>query len=271
MHPLIYNLLGFTKRNAGKILTVASVGGLVGTSVLSAKGATKVANALHDADVMDEKEEVKLYLKSYAPAATTGLFTTAAIIGIELLGERKAAALSAALTVAAENYRLYRQKNIELHGKEADDEVIEAVASTMLDNGYIGTGNGFGMDIDDIDYSDTDTEHLFYEPISGMHFKSTLGAVMDARYHLNRNFALRGYASVPEFLWLLGVGEEVDVYSVCPEEGEYGWDCSYLADMCENYWIDILVQAKQMTNGKPLYYIYYPVEPVTNYDGSCRP
>lgn len=265
MNPIAKKTLGFCKKHAGKILTVAALAGMTETAILSAKGATKVARIMSKVDTLTDKEEVKIYLRAYSPAVLTGIGTAAAIVGIEVLGERKAAALAAAYALASDNYKKYRGKNIELFGKQNDDDIIQAVSSDYLeDSSYgISTDTGWSSHSDPIGYC-KDTKRLFYEPVTGQFFWSTMSAFQDARYHLNRNFSERNYTNVDEFLWLLGIGPEVNPWSLepDPESDALGWDFDYLYDMQEKYWVDICLDLKKTPNGHEYYAIYYPVEPV---------
>lgn len=247
--------------HASKILTGVAIAGVAGTGILSAKAGRKVERELQKADVMSEKEEVELYLKSYAPPVVTGLATTAAIVGIEVLGERKAAALMAAYGLVQNSYNLYRQKNIDIYGREADTTVIHAMESSVVNGDYGYCYDGY-YSYDDIDYKKFPRE-LFYEPITGTLFWSCMPAFLNARYHLQILFDRHGFASLGEFLELLGVGPKVRSYP--REDDELGWSCDYLADMTGDYVIEISADEYER-DGKKVREIAYALEPVTNYD-----
>lgn len=272
MNKLVFKLLEFGKHNAGKILTGASLAGLTGTAILSAKAATKVANVLNKTDILDEKDEVRMYLSAYGPPVAMGLATAAAIVGIEVLGEKKAAALTAAYGLVSSAYNKYRKKNIDIYGKDHDETIVDAISSEYLSGEYgVDYGGGWAMHRDPINYA-KDGIHWFYEPETGIFFKSSMSAFQDARYHLNRNFHLRGYTNVAEFNWLLGIGPEVDPYQLSAEESlsgkddDKGWNIDYLLEMSDRDWIDICLDLKKRDDGSDYYAIYYPVEPVPYYE-----
>lgn len=75
---------------------------------------------------------------------------------------------------------------ISLCGKETDYSVEKAVAEEQRakDEGLPGF---------------TETQTFYFEPY-GKFFESTMENVMQAEYHLNRNFILQGYVSVNDFL-----------------------------------------------------------------------
>ena len=52
-----------------------------------------------------------------------------------------------------------------------------------------------------------DRKVIFYEEVSGESIARYEREVMDAEYHLNRNFVLRGVASLNEFYAFLGLPE----------------------------------------------------------------
>ena len=92
-----------------------------------------------------------------------------------------------------------------------------------------------------------------------IYFQSTPQDVIEAEYHLNRNFALRGSASVREFFAFLGI---LDRY---PDEYEdmLGWDCQVmLEDWGITPWIDF--EHNHTTDpdtGEVINMIYYTWEP----------
>ena len=84
-----------------------------------------------------------------------------------------------------------------------------------------------------------------FQPIGTkcIYFQSTLADVIEAEYHLNRNFALRGSASVREFFAFLGILDQFpEEYGDC-----YGWDVQVMIedwgiepwiDFCHSHTID---------------------------------
>ena len=65
-----------------------------------------------------------------------------------------------------------------------------------------------------------DDKVVFYEELSGESIVCYEREIMDAEYHLNRNFALRGYAALNEFYEFLGLPKT--------DYGDaVGWSMSY--------------------------------------------
>ena len=68
---------------------------------------------------------------------------------------------------------------------------------------------------------------MFYDPISERYFESTIGKVLQAEYHLNRNFMFAGYISLNEFYEFLGI-----------EETELGATVGWNSCNGDIFWID---------------------------------
>lgn len=63
-----------------------------------------------------------------------------------------------------------------------------------------------------ISHSDFDEEdekvRMFYDVYSDRYFRSTISRVLEAEYHINRNFVLGGIVSVADFYSFLGLSYE---------------------------------------------------------------
>ena len=78
---------------------------------------------------------------------------------------------------------------------------------------------------------------------------------MDAIYHLNRNYILRGYTVLNELYDFLGL-DPTDIGSIM------GW-----APLDEGmYWIEFNHRKTEMENGTEFYIIEMPFEPSVDYD-----
>lgn len=64
-----------------------------------------------------------------------------------------------------------------------------------------------------------------------MHFRTTMAAVLNAQYHVNRNLSVRGVCPLNEYLSFLGL-DEVDGGDVI------GWDICYMIEEMDCYWLD---------------------------------
>ena len=89
---------------------------------------------------------------------------------------------------------------------------------------------------------------LFYDSFSKRYFQSTIEQVIQAEYHLNRNFVLGGYVTLNQFYEFLGIAQ-------LKETEELGW-----AIEDEFYWIDFN-HSKKVVNNKECIVIDYVLYP----------
>lgn len=208
----------YLRRRAPAVLTCLSAAGVVATAVLAASGTPKALSLMEEAAKKKGKpltraETACAALPAYAPAAAVGLGTIACIFGVNILNRHQQASLASAYALLDSYHREYRRKLAELHGEEADREVRDAIVRSRCNFHPLHVG-------------EPDRKAIFYEEISGESIACYEREVMDAEYHLNRNFALRGTASLNEFYSFLGLPETV--YGE-----EVGWT------MADGYsWID---------------------------------
>lgn len=206
------------KRNSPTILTCLGVIGVISTVVMSVKATAETMNALEEAsekkgEELNAVEIVKIAAPIYIPTILTGMATITCIVGANSINKKKNAALSSAYCMASNSFNEYRRKLIELHGKEADIEIRDALARERCDYHVI-----------DLDVPDQKV--IFYDEMSGQSILRYEREIIDAEYHFNRNYVLRGYAAINEFYEFLGMPQQ-------DWGDEIGWSCSDGI-----YWID---------------------------------
>lgn len=228
---IFYRSTTYVKRNSPTILTCLGAAGVVMTSVMTAKATSEAIKTIENekqnrvikqgcnnymadnGELLSKGETLLLVWKCYVPTAIVGASTIICIFGSNTLNKRKQASLTSAYALLSNYHKEYCNKLIELHGKEIDEEVRNAIARECCNFHQIG------LDI-------PDRKVVFYDEISGRSIVRYEREVMDAEYHLNRNFVLRGYASLNEFYRFLGLPET--------DYGEeLGWSISN-----GYYWID---------------------------------
>lgn len=242
----------FVKRNSSTILTIAGAAGMIAT-VATAVAATKKAVALVDKAKEEKGEDLTTgemlgtVAPSYIPTILLGGATLACIFGANALSRRQQASLVSAYMLVDGMHKEYRDKVKELLGEETDVRIREAIAMDHCEDAgaYVP---GYGS-------LDTDGEtRLFYEEYRGRYFESTIEAVLNAEYHLNRNFSMRGYAYLNEFYEFLGLPTT--------EDGEVlGWSQWELAEQYEASWIDFSHRLVTMEDGLECYMIEFPLPP----------
>ena len=229
MNNLIKNAKIFFERNSATILTCIGAAGVVGTAVLTAKAAVKASKILEEAkeeksEELTAVEAIKTVGLNYIPAAVVGVSTIACIFGANVLNKRRQASLASAYALINSSYKEYKAKLKELYSEEVHNNIVDTIAAEKCGEVHISAGSLTGVCSQEIE-SDTEPR-LFYDEYSGRYFETTIEKVLLAEYHLNRNYALRGFANLNEFYKFLGL-----------ETTDYGeavaWDCC-----SENYWID---------------------------------
>ncbi|MEY8515366.1 DUF6353 family protein [Lachnospiraceae bacterium 29-84] len=192
-----HKLMLYLKRYTPTILTYLSAVGVAVTAAMAVKASPK---AIHLIDEMADKKERSLtrleiayaVLPAYVPAIAVGLSTVACMFGANILNKRQQASLASAYAVLCNYHKEYRRKLVELSGEETDIEIRNAIVRGQCNYHPVG------IDV-------PDEKSIFYEEISGESITCYEKEIMDAEYHLNRNFVLRGYVSLNEFYGLLGL------------------------------------------------------------------
>lgn len=214
------------------ILSVVSVVGLAVTVVTAVRVTPKAVRILDDRKTekgsdLTVKETVKSVWKCYIPTLTIGIGTAACIIGANVLNKRAQASLASAYALVSNAYGKYKGKVVELYGKDTHDKIISSIAAEKSNAAPIYAGSFIKSLC--LDFGEDEEELLFYDTFSGRYFTSTVSKVLQAEYHLNRNYVLGGEVSANDFYDFLGIGR-VD------GGNEIGWSL-YNVDG-EIMWID---------------------------------
>ena len=247
----------YLQHNSSTILTVVSAVGVVATSVMTAKATIKAFELINEAECekkreLSKKEIVVLAGPSYFPAILVGASTIACLFGANILNKKQQAMLSSAYAIASTSFKEYKNKVKELYGEETHNNIINSIASEKAKDVHMNASYMFG---DCSTSFDEDSEpRLFYDEFSGRYFETTTEQVLNAEYHLNRNYALRGYATLNEFYDFLGL-EQTDYGEIL------GW-----APLDEGmYWIEFNHRKLIMDDGLQCYILEMPFEPREEY------
>lgn len=221
------------KRGSPTILTCVGAFGVIATAALAVKATPKAVHLIqtdskkrHNGDpyASTKMEAVKSCWTCYVPAAATGAATIVCIFGANVLNRKQQASLASAYALVSRQYRDYKNKVKEFHGKAAHERIMSSLAverpeAPPIYNSLSGKELGFGVTDEEI--------RLFYDAFSERYFQATISQVLLAEYHLNRNFQLN-YGEIPltEFYSFLGLDTPEDLKNLC-------W---YVSDYY--YWID---------------------------------
>ena len=197
----------YLKRSSPTILTCVGAIGVVATSVLAVKATPKAVDIIQAREGIDHEgnyygptklEVIQLTWKCYIPAALVGLSTIACIFGANVLNKRNQASLASAYALLRESYQQYRKAANTVYGEDADSKIKVQIAK----DAYV-SADGYSVYSSDLD---SESEKILcYDLFSQRYFTSTMAAVLNAQYHINRNFQLKGSVSINEFYEFLGI------------------------------------------------------------------
>lgn len=244
----------FIKKNAGTILSVMGSIGVVVTAITAARAAPKAIKLLDDAreekgSKLSKMEIAQIGFKTYLPVGLVSAATITCIMSANVLSRNKQANITSAYALLDQSYKDYRRKVIEMYGEETDHKIIEAIAvdrakevrisaSYMCDNVDLSLDDSSGKPV------------LWYEEYSKRFFEATLEQILSAEYHLNRNYILRGCATINEMY---------DFFGLDPVEwgDDLGWE-----PMDEGeFWIEFNHFKAKLDDGTEFYILDLPFAP----------
>lgn len=196
------------------ILAIASVFGLGATVYFAVKETPDANENLNRAkenkhDELSKADTTVILVKSYKKTAIFGVATVACIIGSNVSNKRNQALLATAYPVLEQSYKEYKDKVKEVLGLDAHQKVMDEIAKDHVDHKkrYISAPGCFmssNLDVED-DLEEPEVIRTFYDAYSQRYFESTLQDVIQAEYHINRNFTLGKAVSLNEWYDFLGI------------------------------------------------------------------
>ena len=214
------------------ILTCLGIVGTIATTVMAVKETPKALRLIKEKkdelqkDKLEPVELVQTTWRCYVPSALIGAGTIACIVSIGAMDKRNQAVLTSAYAMLNESYKQYRQAAKRLYGKDADDNIHAEMAKDAKVASY-----DWGYQIYNMDMDSNSECLLFYDLTSKKYFNTTMAAVLNAQYHVNRNITIKGECSLNEYLSFLGVDGI--------ENGDdIGWDINKMAEDMDCYWLD---------------------------------
>ena len=242
------------KKQLPLIFSIVASAGVVATTAVALKVKPK-----KPPEDLGPKAKAVVYFKTYGPTIALATSTIACIFGSYAVSRKHQAAIVSAYTMLYTSYNEYKEKVKELYGEEAHKAVMDVIVKEKCKDVSL-TARGSTNSSLSIDYEfEPEVVRTFYEPISERYFESTLSKVIEAEYHLNRNFVLGAAITLNDFYEFLGLSTT--------EYGEtVGW---FLDDGL--YWIDFdhqMVQLEDSPNGMNICVIYPVFDPrlLTEFD-----
>lgn len=244
----------FIKKNAGTILSVMGSIGVVATAITAARAAPKAIKLLDDAreekgSNLSKMEIAQIGFKTYLPVGLVSAATITCIMSANVLSRNKQANITSAYALLDQSYKDYRRKVIEIYGEETDHKIIEAIAVDRAKEVHISAS--YMCDNVDLSLDDRSGKPaLWYEEYSKRFFEATIEQILSAEYHLNRNYILRGCATINEMY---------DFFGLDPVEwgDDLGWE-----PMDESeFWIEFNHFKAKLDDGTEFYILDLPFAP----------
>ena len=202
-------LILYLKRAAPTILTVAASGGIVASVVFAVRDTPKAMRLLDEAErekgrKLTKAEAVVTAAPVYIPTVVTGASAIACVVGANILNKRQQAALAGAYALIGNSYKKYRNKVREIYGEEAHRRIIEELSVETCEDRNIEAPTF--VTSASLDFRDENEEtHIFHDVFSDRYFETTVSKVLQAEYHLNRNFTMGANVSLNDFYDFLGL------------------------------------------------------------------
>lgn len=240
------------RMNSPTILTWVGAMFTIGTGVTAAIGTCKAADRITDIEFKERRslskaEMIKVAIPSYLPAVGCAAASIACSFGSNGLNQKNQAALIAAYTALDRIHREYSKQVKEIYGDDSDKMIRNRIVREHIEN-------------EDIPPWIENGKMTFYEEHYGKFFERTKEEVLEAEYHFNRNFALRGYANLNEFFKFLGLPET--------EEGELiGWSMEAGAIAYGYQWVDFEHRRIVADDGMICCEIVMPFPPTADFMG----
>lgn len=203
------------KKHSPEILTGIGIAGMISTVVLAVKATPKAMELIDEEklnripeDYEPEKDpkpeglttldNVKVAWKPYIPAAITGVFSIACIIGANSVHVRRNAALATAYQLSTTALSDYREKVVETIGEKKETTIRDKVSKKKMEENppsnatIIMTGDG---------------DTMFYDVHSDRYFKSDIDKIKRAMNDLNYRMTVGSemYISLNEFYDEIGL------------------------------------------------------------------
>lgn len=245
-------------------LSCAASIGVIATAVMAVKATPEALNLIradsrknHDGDpyAYTKKEAIASAWKCYVPAVAIGASTIVCIMGANALNRRQQAALTSAYALLNTSYKEYKEKLKELYGEEAHNAIIDSIVSEKCkDVNISAAGCWYNSTLDFGEGMEPEITRTFYDSFSQRYFETTIAKVIEAEYHLNRNFMFKGVIPLNDFYEFLGL-EKTDLGNIV------GWS-SVNGDI---YWIDFNHHRITLEDGMEIYVIEMVFEPTADW------
>lgn len=255
-------------RNSPEILTGMGIAGMVTTTVLAVKATPKALALIEEEkrrqnyklckDALNNNQEhcaqidrlkpveiVKVAWKPYIPAAITGVFSIACVVGASSVHTKRNAALATAYQLSTTALNDYRDKVVETIGVEKADEVRDKVVKEKIEKTEIPAPKANVIE----SFKDV----IFHDMAFGQTFYADVETIRKAVNDINSEMLSGQYASLNDFYDALNI-DRIEI-------GEsLGWNISRDGQLEVSY-----DRTSVTKDGRPCYVLEYHKAPEYNY------
>lgn len=243
MNKFIFKL----KRHLPDIMTGVSIVGVGLTAYASHKDTLRAQKIFEAERPHTKMEKTVCYVRSYWPTFTAAAGTIASIIFCRKITAEQLTAMLATCAAVEKRFNTYREVVRKEFGHDKEKDIyIETAQSLDPDWGITPPLPEKADDYDD--------SYVFYDAFSNRYFVSSVEKVQQAMYHINRNFAMRGYACANEYYNMLGLDG-------IPNGDNIGWESVDLMESGLAPWIGFESELKIWDDGTKYYILYFEVDP----------
>lgn len=235
--------------NAPNILTLLGIAGVGITTYLTAKATTKV-NELSSRLIFEEgteendKKVAMAIAKECAKPAIAAIGTAACIVGANAINTSRINGLAYRYNKTVSQFNDYKAAAVAALGGEAKKKIEDYISAKKVEESKPAVSS--------------DDDVIFVDMYTKQTFQSNLADVVSSMYALNRLLVLNGYASLADYLDLLGLPYEKD-------DKYMGWDIDEIANTYGDLWIDFVNEKHEEPDGTVYYTISMLTEPTLQF------
>lgn len=154
-----------------------------------------------------------------------------------------------------QSYKEYKDKLKELYGEEAHNAIVDSIVSEKCKDVYISSPSFISSSsLDFGEGMEPEIIRTFYDSFSQRYFETTIAKVIEAEYHLNRNFMFQGVIPLNDFYEFLGL-----------EKTEFGETVGWSSCNGDIYWIDFNHHKLTLEDGMEIFVIDMVFEPTAEW------
>ena len=185
------------KRNSTTILSSSAILGVGTTAYLTGRTTVSIMSQYDDSEWHDvpKKKVIQKFWKFYIPAVASGVVTSACIVGVAKVGNKRAMAAQAAFVLTERAYSEYRDKVIEEFGEKKDEKIRAAIAEDRVRK------NPPSQEVVIVPAGSV----LCCELYTGRYFQSDMETLRKAQNDLNSRLINQDSASLEEFYYMIGL------------------------------------------------------------------